>query len=471
MNKGKRLHELTTAATASEEEEQTAQNILHYAYGSLSQMESVQEEIILDDVDEELTAGILRPGDCNPEIKDDNQCVDMVLEEEIITDTQQHDDGEELLMILSMNDDDERPPAPTITSLAGPVAVQSSEKATNQSSISQTQTTSSPTATILPLVKIVPNPSSENSNKIIMKIQAKVPPDVPPLDAHASQCLTGEGNGEKQQPDGDEDEEDEPTEEEEEEEASTTTLADEGKSVKVPREMKQLQQMVDSSKVLTDFMNIAGTTTMSPTGTTNKLTRKSRKTPGRPKKKVQEGATVSGAEHDSPKRTSARAMAAMEAADKKKRMFAEIGMDSSATGADDSTEIAPSFDADEISMDYHSDNETNESVASGYTDSMPMKLPKVNSNSSISIVPAPKVSKRHACPLYHLRLIPTLNRFQEGSDAFCWRCHTDGVQLCCNSCVRSFHTRCFRTAQGTNWQCPDCVNVEVAAKRTGNNLR
>lgn len=406
MNEGKRLHELTTAATATEEAEQTAQNILHYAYGSLSQMDSVQEEIVLDDGDEELSENILRPTDCNPDIKDDNQCVDMVLEEEIITDTQQHDDGEELLMILSMNDDDERPvpPAPTLTSLAGPVAVQSSEKATNKSSISRTQATSSPTATILPLVKIVPNTSSVNSNKIIMKIQAKEPPDVARLDAHASQCLAGEENGEKQPPDEDEDGEDEPTEEEEEE-AATTTRADEGKSVKVPREMKQLQQMVDSSKVLTDFMNIAVTTTVPSTGTSNKLTRKSRKTPGRPKKKVQ-GATVPGVEHDSPKRTSARAMAAMEAADKKKRMFAEIGMDSSATGADDSTEIAPSFDADELSMDYHSDNETNESVASGYTDSMPMKLPKVNSNSSISIVPAPKVSET-ACPFYHLRLIPT----------------------------------------------------------------
>lgn len=61
--------------------------------------------------------------------------------------------------------------------------------------------------------------------------------------------------------------------------------------------------------------------------------------------------------------------------------------------------------------------------------------------------------------------------FQEGNDAFCWRCHTDAVQICCSSCVRSYHARCFRTTQTVDWQCPDCVDVAAAVKRMDSSLR
>lgn len=392
-------------------------HVVHYDFSNLTQMQdAVQEEIVLDG--EPISNHIiLQPvasqmslvssSQCNPEIGDDSECLDMMLEEEIVTDTQHHhgedDNGEELLMILDMNDDDVMPSPDTISAVVGDLSdgskvnsscnanevacVESKTNAQTQSPISLT------TATTLPIVKIVPY--TVNPNRLVMKIQSREPPDGQPGTAIESQGASESASGSAAT------EDDDPVAEEacegemrETNNTEPSTATQPGSSLKVPREMKQLQEMVHSSKVLTEFMATANHT--SPTTTDR---RKSRKAVGRPKKvNPTEDETAAAAEHESPKRQSIRAL---EAAAQKKRAFAEISMDATTTTTGEDTTDMCGFvgegDPEDAEMDYHSDNETNESVMSGGTDSMSMKLPKVNSNSTISIIPAPKVSLKESC--------------------------------------------------------------------------
>lgn len=473
--------------TVDQEEQAMAENIVHYAFGSASQMDAVQEEVILANG----STITNNPGDsqlvsnrnCNPVVKEDTQCHHgdgTVLEETIVTDTQHNEgNGADLMMIMDLDEDDDEDPFSVLTPVnvdeaagAAGLAPSTTNTTSNNADIASIScieaTATAATASdgiiittnddaqtqlpllshVLPLVKIVvPNAvgcSSTTNNKIIMKIQVKEPPDV----SQPAQDDLASANGVA------ESDEDETMEEEQanakvtEIVAATTTMEvveAGGKStssssshhqhVKVPREMKQLQKMVDSSKVLTDFMASTSTaiTTSTPvSNNNNNKVRKSRKggvggggAVGRPKKRVggqESSPSTTPVDHESPKRQSARALAAMEAA-QKRRMFAEINLDTTTTG-DESQEhqlgSSGVYDAgDEISMDImdpdgHSDNETNESVASGGTDSatlLQMMMPTmkvqaakgraaaaagIDNNSSSSaiaaIVPAPKVS-------------------------------------------------------------------------------
>ena len=396
---------LTSAVPVNGDDEE----MVHYDFESLTQMHG--QEIVLDQHSgksvvlqpvPESQLSLVSSSNCNPEVRDDTQSVDMVLEEEIVTDTH-HDVGEELLMILNMNEEQvqETPTRQTRPEQSnGDEAVHSNESGGGRAAINepnaQTQaplpsSSSSSADTAVPLVKSVPNNSNER--KVAMKIHVKEPPDEPPPDGQATSFAAESHSAE-------EDADEEEAEEEEEgigssveevrgkQNENQVAAAGEGsKPVKVPREMRQLQKMVVASKVLSDFM------TTSPTSSSadGVKVRKSRKSVGRPKKRGQqalEAAASVSPDMESPKRQSTRAIAAQEAAAKQKRRTFPGMLD-----AEDSTEL--SYDGDEMSLEFHSDNETNESVASGGTDSMSMKMPKVNSsNSSISVPPAPKVSRR-----------------------------------------------------------------------------
>lgn len=387
-------------------------NILHYAFESMTQMEGVQEEVILDNqlvlpMVGESQLSLVSTSGCNPVVKDDSQCVDMVLEEVVVTDTH-HEQSEDMLMIMNidMSPTPQPPPPPSsennekfeascdggvIAISAGSSNLSSAEDdvktiepaaaatQTNQFAARTQPTVSVPssTALLLPIVKIVP--TQVNSNKIVMKIQAKEPPDVSAVPVGTA--IEEEEDGLVDEDDGDEEEKvivssNGKTGEQGEEGEDDPS---EDKCKRVHREMKQLQKMVDSSKVLTDFMTTKG--------------RKSRKSVGRPKKKasaVLPQPPQLDAHTESTKRQSTR------------RMFAEVGggpaLDTSTASATTTTTTADEMlnssvdDGDEVSMDYHSDNETNESVASGCTDSLPARLSKVNScNATETVVAAPKV--------------------------------------------------------------------------------
>lgn len=401
------------------------QDIVHYAFESVSQLEAVQEEVVLDNNNGLLlpageTQCLVSTSNCNPVIRDDNQCVDMVLEEEIITDTQHHvgeDDDEEEQMMMIMDTDDfisatppsTLPPSPkpmltTLTSVPDIFSENNSFAASNETSTRTPQNNNKPlsvSSSTLPIVKIVP---TVNSNKFVMKIQSKEPPDLSPSTQSAageSQCARGlpqaanisESNGLAMENEAEDEVDNEEGELEEEEVALVAATVNEvGKSVKVHREMKQLQKMVDSSKVLTDFMTTTSSTSVESKG------RKSRKAPGRPKKKVLDSTAAAAAvpptDHESPKRQSTRTLAAKKGSPDFLELFGSYLNQSNSVAS----ETSGLNDADELSMDYHSDNETNESVASGGTDSMPLKLAKVNSGNSNVVEPAPKVSQGECRP-------------------------------------------------------------------------
>lgn len=420
------------AVSTTGEQEINTQDIVHYAFESVSQLEEVQEEVVLDNnnglllpAGESQFSCLVSTSNCNPVVRDDNQCVDMVLEE-IITDTQHHvgednDDNEKEQMMMIMDMDDVIPatlptalpppsPKPLLTTLTSvpDISFDENNPFTAHNESARTQKPLSVSSSTSPIVKIVP---TENSHKFVMKIQSKEPPDLSTTTQSAaageSQCGRGGAqdlnNGiamEEDEVDNDEEEEEEGEVVEEEETAATTRVNEVGKAVKVPREMKQLQKMVNSSKVLTDFMS-------SNASTPEIKGRKFRKAPGRPKKKVVDPSAaivaVLATDHESPKRQSTRALAATEAAAAKKTSpdFMELFGSYLNQSNSVASETSGLNDAEELSMDYHSDNETNESVASGGTDTMQMKLPKVNSgNTNVSIEPAPKVSQGDCRPVH-----------------------------------------------------------------------
>ncbi|XP_057668394.1 uncharacterized protein LOC130901213 isoform X1 [Diorhabda carinulata] len=51
--------------------------------------------------------------------------------------------------------------------------------------------------------------------------------------------------------------------------------------------------------------------------------------------------------------------------------------------------------------------------------------------------------------------------FKPNKDAFCWRCHREGVNVVCETCPRSYHQKCLKqTIMDVNhWPCPECVAI------------
>lgn len=377
------------------------EDIVHYAFESDSQLDQVQEEVILDGPSASLDSqqSLVSTSLCNPVVKEDSSCVDLVLVEEIVTDTQHHvgEDDEELDMSILMDVDfsaasevpadkggefpggTENSVQSTLESRPGQSCDSSNSNGAttpitnNNEPVTTSRTLSSSSSSTLPIVKIVP---TANSNKIVMKIQAKEPPDLNQVTEStliAQDTSSSTGNGVSI----DEDPEDDLMDDELEAEELAEEVEEQEKSRKATK-----PKTIDTSM---DLLPV------------DHKTRKSRKAVGRPRKKqlvpvaaaAAVAASVPVAEHESPKRQSTRALAANEAA-QKRRAFSEVG--GAVLDTTDGGEMSGLYDADEASLDYHSDNETNESVASGGTDSLPMKLPKASSNSNAAVVPAPKVS-------------------------------------------------------------------------------
>ncbi|XP_060518112.1 MYND-type zinc finger-containing chromatin reader Zmynd8 [Cylas formicarius] len=54
-----------------------------------------------------------------------------------------------------------------------------------------------------------------------------------------------------------------------------------------------------------------------------------------------------------------------------------------------------------------------------------------------------------------------LIKFKANKDMFCWRCHKDGVNISCETCVRSYHQKCLKQTvdDADHWPCPECVSI------------
>lgn len=73
------------------------------------------------------------------------------------------------------------------------------------------------------------------------------------------------------------------------------------------------------------------------------------------------------------------------------------------------------------------------------------------------------------CSLESLSLL-ILQRYavaSPDSDSRCWTCHQDEPELCCISCVRSFHdsAMCCRSNRPSAedvgpWRCPECIAIQ-----------
>uniref|UniRef100_A0AAR5PEM3 Protein kinase C-binding protein 1 n=1 Tax=Dendroctonus ponderosae TaxID=77166 RepID=A0AAR5PEM3_DENPD len=51
--------------------------------------------------------------------------------------------------------------------------------------------------------------------------------------------------------------------------------------------------------------------------------------------------------------------------------------------------------------------------------------------------------------------------FKPNKDIFCWRCHKDSVNICCETCPRSYHQKCLKQtiSDPDHWPCPECVSI------------
>ncbi|KAG5896809.1 hypothetical protein JTB14_032053 [Gonioctena quinquepunctata] len=54
-----------------------------------------------------------------------------------------------------------------------------------------------------------------------------------------------------------------------------------------------------------------------------------------------------------------------------------------------------------------------------------------------------------------------LKMFKPNKDAFCWRCHREGVNVACETCPRSYHQKCLKQTINNpdHWPCPECVAI------------
>ncbi|XP_076269494.1 zinc finger MYND-type containing 8 isoform X2 [Rhynchophorus ferrugineus] len=54
--------------------------------------------------------------------------------------------------------------------------------------------------------------------------------------------------------------------------------------------------------------------------------------------------------------------------------------------------------------------------------------------------------------------------FKPNKDMFCWRCHKDNVNICCETCPRSYHQKCLKQtiSDPDHWPCPECVSILLA---------
>uniref|UniRef100_A0A1B0ESV0 Putative kinase c-binding protein 1 n=1 Tax=Lutzomyia longipalpis TaxID=7200 RepID=A0A1B0ESV0_LUTLO len=277
----------------------------------------------------------------------------------------------------------------------------------------------------------------QNNKMVLVKLMPKFEvSDAPATDAPAEKSSVAKndlGKGVKV------------TEDTEEDENEGTD--DEGgvSKTKIKREMKQLQKMMKNSKVLTDFINDGN----------HARQRKSRKAQNlRGGKRQQRGRSLSVIGEASADlrlnflRKSTGNEELGEFTLKQQRFLSRIQREEEEEddGEDDDEE------EDEKEMDELSDNSENESnetkslkCTSEYNDSIP--IVKLS-----NLVKPPKEITNNADIL------------QEDSDFFCWRCHGESVNLSCSKCVRSYHTKCIKLAQGSiqnpdSWECPECVQL------------
>lgn len=185
---------------------------------------------------------------------------------------------------------------------------------------------------------------------------------------------------------------------------SSEVQDDDTSPAKMKREVKQLQQSMDNSKILTEYINDSET---------RKSRRQSKFDDSESTFSRSRSVSISESQDDEGKKRSNMRSHNSDFLQKQQKFL---------------TRIQTSQDSDGV---FNSDCE---SIDSKSTDT---KKP---------IHPAPK----------------------EGSDQFCWRCHQNGPEMipCC-SCPRSFHLKCLKVKTvKTDWACYECEYAATCLKST-----
>ncbi|XP_017783815.1 PREDICTED: protein kinase C-binding protein 1 isoform X2 [Nicrophorus vespilloides] len=71
---------------------------------------------------------------------------------------------------------------------------------------------------------------------------------------------------------------------------------------------------------------------------------------------------------------------------------------------------------------------------------------------------------------YKKEIMPDLSLIERNKDAFCWRCHKSGVNISCEECPRSFHTKCVKITQPNSFKCSECLNSKKTSSISLSNL-
>lgn len=182
------------------------------------------------------------------------------------------------------------------------------------------------------------------------------------------------------------------------------------KSIKMTREVKELQKSMDNSKVLSEYINDSET---------RKSRRKSKFDDSESSFSRSRSVSISESQDDEGKKRSNMRSHNTDFVQKNQKFL---------------TRIQSSQDSDGI---FASDDE---SIDSKSTDTGKPRIIRK------PIHPPPK----------------------EGSDQFCWRCHQNGPEMipCCN-CPRSFHLKCLKLKSvKIDWMCLECENVSTALTLT-----
>lgn len=230
---------------------------------------------------------------------------------------------------------------------------------------------------------------------------------------------------------------------------------DSNASTKFSREHKQLQDSINSSKVLTEYFIEVGRSRNRRKSTAS--VREESKSPGRiskPRTRSASRSTRSSSRTpnildrtQSPSADSLKLLEANSSASQtsKRKSQKRINMRSS------NVEFIQK--QQQFLQKVHAQDDSGEEE-SGDDDVKSVKSTKCSDKSTVA-----------ATPKNELPAPPKV-----GSDRFCWRCFHSNQLIACSKCVRSYHVRCMKINQvptppyNNKWKCPECVELETIEK-------
>lgn len=243
-----------------------------------------------------------------------------------------------------------------------------------------------------------------------------------------------------------------------ENESMMTMIGDDDSNIsaKLSRDLKQLQDSINNSKVLTEYFiegnrsrsrrkSIAGASekSLSPPPDSRSPSRSTRSVSRTPSRTLSRGGNFQAGAERSPSPSSARSVRSRRGSRSKSREPRGQKRSNMRSSNRDFIQKQQKF-LQKVNSQAESDN------SSGGEDDIDQHS-----------------SRNQTIEVQELLQAPP----KPGWDRFCWRCYGTNPTIACAKCVRSYHDKCLKANQAppapgnaNKWKCPECVEVELNEK-------